>query len=136
VIKENITEDCSETHFEQINLFQANLDLGTDPYGFGYGGTGKKSNNRQFDDYGTPFGLNDVIGCALDLDNGIISYHKNGMDLGNAFIISNDVKNKGLFPAVVLKVFLFPDALVRFLEMLAYSLRPSGLLNFIFCILF
>lgn len=82
---------------------QANLDLGTDPHGFGYGGTGKKSNNRQFDDYGTPFGLNDVVGCALDLDNGVISYFKNGLDLGNAFVISSEVRNKGLFPAVVLK---------------------------------
>lgn len=30
----------------------ARLDLGTDRFGFGFGGTGKKSNNRQFDDYG------------------------------------------------------------------------------------
>ena len=28
------------------------LDLGTDCLGFGYGGTGKKSNNKQFDNYG------------------------------------------------------------------------------------
>lgn len=26
--------------------------LGTDKYGFGFGGTGKKSNNKQFDSYG------------------------------------------------------------------------------------
>ena len=25
---------------------------GTDKYGFGFGGTGKKSNNKQFDSYG------------------------------------------------------------------------------------
>lgn len=86
--------------------------MGTDPFGFGYGGTGKKSNNRQFDDYGSPFGLNDVIGCALDIDRGIISYFKNGVDLGNAFVISSDVKNKGLFPAVVLKVFIFLNVLL------------------------
>ena len=28
------------------------LDLGTDRLGFGFGGTGKKSNNKQFDNYG------------------------------------------------------------------------------------
>jgi len=28
------------------------LDLGTDRLGFGFGGTGKKSNSRQFDNYG------------------------------------------------------------------------------------
>ena len=37
---------------------EAALDLGTCKYGYGYGGTGKKSNNRQFDDYGGPFGKN------------------------------------------------------------------------------
>jgi ATP-dependent RNA helicase DDX1 len=43
--------------------------LGTCRYGFGFGGTGKKSNNKQFDDYGGPFGKADVIGCHLDLEN-------------------------------------------------------------------
>lgn len=28
------------------------LFTGTDKYGFGFGGTGKKSNNKQFDSYG------------------------------------------------------------------------------------
>ncbi|KAF3826362.1 hypothetical protein GH733_008887 [Mirounga leonina] len=31
---------------------QASLDLGTDKFGFGFGGTGKKSHNKQFDNYG------------------------------------------------------------------------------------
>lgn len=31
---------------------QARLDLGTDKFGFGFGGTGKKSWNKQFDTYG------------------------------------------------------------------------------------
>ena len=31
---------------------KASRDLGTDRDGFGFGGTGKKSNNRQFDSYG------------------------------------------------------------------------------------
>ena len=57
--------------------------MGTDRFGYGFGGTGKKSNNKQFDDYGTSFGLNDVIGCALDLDNRLVSFYKNGEDLGN-----------------------------------------------------
>ncbi|XP_046461789.1 ATP-dependent RNA helicase Ddx1-like [Daphnia pulex] len=85
------------------SLNEANLDLGTDRYGYGFGGTGKKSNNRQFDDYGTAYGLNDVIGCALDLDNRVISFFKNGVDLGKAFDINPEFKNKALFPAVALK---------------------------------
>lgn len=80
------------------------MDLGTDRYGYGFGGTGKKSNNRQFDDYGTAYGLNDVIGCALDLDNRVISFFKNGVDLGKAFDINPEFRNKALFPAVALKV--------------------------------
>jgi len=83
------------------------LDLGTDRFGFGFGGTGKKSNNKQFDDYGNSFGLNDVIGCALDLDNRVVSFYKNGQDLGKAFDIPPAFANKGLFPAVALKVFFF-----------------------------
>ena len=31
-------------------------ELGTDRHGFGYGGTGKKSHVRKFEDYGRPFG--------------------------------------------------------------------------------
>ena len=57
----------------------ADLNLGTDKQGFGFGGTGKKSNNRQFDTYGEPFTMHDVVGCYLDLDNGmllIVKLHK------------------------------------------------------------
>lgn len=31
---------------------KATLNLGTDKFGYGFGGTGKKSYNKQFDDYG------------------------------------------------------------------------------------
>ena len=82
---------------------KAKLDLGTCEYGYGYGGTGKKSNKRQFDDYGGPFGKGDVIGCYLDLENMEISYTKNGSDLGLAFAINRNQYNDAFFPAVVLK---------------------------------
>ena len=83
---------------------QASLDLGTCPYGYGFGGTGKKSNNRQFDDYGGgSFGKSDVIGCYLDLDNMEIAYTKNGRDLGLAFAISRSQYKDNFFPSVVLK---------------------------------
>lgn len=82
---------------------QAVLDLGTDRYGFGFGGTGKKSNNRQFDSYGEPFGKGDVIGCCLNLDQGEIRFLKNGVDLGLAFKIPQQLMNEVFYPAVVLK---------------------------------
>ncbi|XP_066153247.1 ATP-dependent RNA helicase Ddx1 [Euwallacea fornicatus] len=79
----------------------ASLDLGTDKFGWGYGGTGKKSHNRQFDNYGEAFGKNDVITCLLDLDKGEVKFAKNGVDLGVAFAGIN--VQGPLFPAVVLK---------------------------------
>ncbi|KAL0042243.1 hypothetical protein WJX77_007018 [Trebouxia sp. C0004] len=82
---------------------QAGLDLGTEPISFGFGGTGKKSTNRQFDTYGAPYGQNDVIGCLLDWDTNTISFSKNGGDLGPAFQIPGQVQRKALFPAICLK---------------------------------
>lgn len=85
------------------STLQANLDLGTDRFGFGFGGTGKKSNNKQFDDYGEAFGKNDVITCLLDLDDAEVKFLKNGNDLGTAFRINKQLANSAFFPAVVLK---------------------------------
>ncbi|KAF0764056.1 ATP-dependent RNA helicase Ddx1 [Aphis craccivora] len=79
------------------------LDLGTDKFGFGFGGTGKKSNNKQFDSYGESFGLHDTIGCWLDLDNWTIGFSKNGTYLGDAFKIPANLKTSAFYPAVVLK---------------------------------
>lgn len=81
----------------------ATLDLGTDRFGFGFGGTGKKSNSRQFDDYGEAFGKNDVLTCLLDLERMEISFMKNGTNLGVAFRINDNLRNETFFPAVVLK---------------------------------
>lgn len=73
----------------------AKLDgLGTDNHGFGYGGTGKKSYNRQFDNYGGPYGLGDTIGCLLDCDNMEVSFSKNGRHLGVAFEIHRNLQGQ------------------------------------------
>jgi ATP-dependent RNA helicase DDX1 len=82
---------------------KSNLDLGTDRFSYGFGGTGKKSNNKQFDDYGEAFGINDVIGCLIDLQRGEISFTKNGKNLGVAFKIHDQQRNDAFYPAVVLK---------------------------------
>lgn len=81
----------------------ATFDLGTDKQGFGFGGTGKKSFGRQFDTYGEPFGINDTIGCYVDLNNGSIKFSKNGKDFGHAFDISQNLQGSTMFAAVVLK---------------------------------
>ena len=82
---------------------QASLDLGTCRFGFGFGGTGKKSNNKQFDSYGRAFGKEEVLGCYLDLDGLEIYYTINGEDQGMAFSINNQFRGHTFYPAVVLK---------------------------------
>lgn len=81
----------------------AKLDLGADALGFGYGSAGKKANARQYDAYGEPFGVGDVVLCCLDCGGGTISFAKNGADLGRAFALRTNVCAAGLFPAICLK---------------------------------
>ncbi|EFJ48542.1 hypothetical protein VOLCADRAFT_90875 [Volvox carteri f. nagariensis] len=82
----------------------AALDLGTDRLGFGFGGTGKKSHQRQFDSYGEPFGKGDVIGCMLDCTGGgSVSYSKNGRHLGEAFKLPPHLQSQIFLPAICLK---------------------------------
>ncbi|KZC09103.1 ATP-dependent RNA helicase Ddx1, partial [Dufourea novaeangliae] len=85
------------------SMSQASLDLGTDKCGFGFGGTGKKSNAKQFDSYGEAFGMYDVIGCYLDLIKGEINFSKNGVNLGTAFTLNAQQKSQTFYPAIVLK---------------------------------
>ncbi|KAL7054526.1 hypothetical protein AAHC03_025996 [Spirometra sp. Aus1] len=67
-------------------LQDGSLLLGTDNmgYAFGVGPDGSQARkvfNGLSEPYGTPFRVGDVIGCFLDLDNGIIQWSLNG----NAF---------------------------------------------------
>lgn len=64
---------------------------------------GKKSNSRQFDSYGAPYGQSDVVGCLLDCDSGTIAFSKNGEDLGLAFQIPGKLQGTALYPAICLK---------------------------------
>ena len=91
-----------------LSTREANLDLGTDVHGYGFGSTGIKAHNNKFENYGDVdgergFSKGDVIGCLIDYSKhvfGQISFVKNGVLLGKAF----DVKhNKPLFPTVSLK---------------------------------
>jgi ATP-dependent RNA helicase DDX1 len=81
----------------------ATLDLGTDAYGFGYGGTGKKSNAKQFSDYGVPYKHGDTVGCFIDADDGVISYSVNGKVFDAAFRIPMNLRGFAFYPAIVLK---------------------------------
>jgi ATP-dependent RNA helicase DDX1 len=81
----------------------ASLDLGTDRAGYGFGGTGKRSNDRKFEPYGAEFKMGDVIGCYLELTpaGGSIAWSKNGVHLGEAFALAK--QHGALHPAVCMK---------------------------------
>ena len=85
------------------STLSARLDLGKDACGYGFGGTGKKSNNNTFEVYGGAFGKGDVIGCLLDRRKRTVSYTKNGKSLGVAYTLSNALDKHALFPAICLK---------------------------------
>jgi hypothetical protein len=52
---------------------------------YGYIDTGNKANNSTVTAYGATYGLNDIIGIALDLTAGTLTYYKNGVSQGVAF---------------------------------------------------
>ncbi|KAK5575701.1 hypothetical protein RB653_006835 [Dictyostelium firmibasis] len=82
-------------------LKKSTRNIGTDKFSWGYGGTGKKSHESKFIDYGKPFGNNDVIGCYINFDDEIIGFTKNGQDFGEAFSFNSKA---GIFyPSLVLK---------------------------------
>eukprot|EP00903_Cladosiphon_okamuranus_P009582 g9124.t1 len=80
---------------------RANFNLGTDAFGYGFGGTAMKSNGS-FEKYGETFTTGDRVGCRLDLVKGEISFSKNGKELGVAFKLPSGAKGP-FFPAVALK---------------------------------
>ncbi|KAF5403360.1 hypothetical protein PHET_03201 [Paragonimus heterotremus] len=95
------------TPLEQIGLCrvgwsteEANLNLGTDWFGFGYGADnegfglngqqGKRMHNDEIENYGEAFTKDDVIGCFLDTIEHTIKWSKNGIDFEDAYHISTD----------------------------------------------
>ncbi|KAK2912989.1 heterogeneous nuclear ribonucleoprotein U-like protein 1 [Channa argus] len=89
------------------SLNHCSTQLGEEPFSFGYGGTGKKSSDCKFADFGERFGESDVIGCYIDFDSGDeveMAYSKNGVWLGVAFrTTKEELAGRALFPHVLVK---------------------------------
>ncbi|XP_034156364.2 heterogeneous nuclear ribonucleoprotein U-like protein 1 [Pangasianodon hypophthalmus] len=89
------------------SLDSCSTQLGEEPFSYGYGGTGKKSSNCKFEDYGERFGENDVIGCYLDFESGEqveMAFSKNGKWLGPCYRISREeLAGRPLFPHILVK---------------------------------
>ncbi|XP_046875984.1 heterogeneous nuclear ribonucleoprotein U-like protein 1 isoform X1 [Hypomesus transpacificus] len=89
------------------SLDSCSTQLGEEPFSYGYGGTGKKSLNCKFEDYGEKFGENDVLGCYVDFENGEeveMAFSKNGKWLDVAFRVSREeLAGRALIPHVLVK---------------------------------
>lgn len=83
----------------------ASLQLGEVKNSYGYDSSGKKAVDSEFTEYGQSFGVDDVIGCYVDLESEpkTVSFSKNGEDLGAAFELTEDLEDKALFPHVLVK---------------------------------
>ncbi|XP_037033065.1 heterogeneous nuclear ribonucleoprotein U-like protein 1 [Bradysia coprophila] len=85
----------------------SSLQLGEAPLSFGYGGSGKKSLNNEFTDYGCKFrNRGDVIGVYLDLDSTPckIEYTVNGESQGVAFEFEkSELGDEALYPHILSK---------------------------------
>uniref|UniRef100_A0A8C4U091 Heterogeneous nuclear ribonucleoprotein U like 1 n=2 Tax=Neoaves TaxID=3078114 RepID=A0A8C4U091_FALTI len=83
------------------------LHAGEEPFSYGYGGTGKKSTNCKFENYGETFAENDVIACLVDFECGEeveMSFMKNGKWLGVAYRVRKELLGgRALFPHVLVK---------------------------------
>ncbi|KAL1274579.1 hypothetical protein QQF64_027393 [Cirrhinus molitorella] len=89
------------------SLDTCNTQLGEEPFSFGYGGTGKKSSNCKFEDYGEKFSENDIIGCYIDFEGTEeveMGFSKNGKSLGPCFHVSREeLAGRALYPHVLVK---------------------------------
>ncbi|KAK5905250.1 hypothetical protein CesoFtcFv8_006731 [Champsocephalus esox] len=100
------------------SLNHCSTQLGEEPFSFGYGGTGKKSADCKFEDFGEKFGgkrrhrLLHYEGFLIHLlfqdfdgaDEVEMSYSKNGVSLGVAFRTTKEaLEGRALFPHVLVK---------------------------------
>ncbi|XP_048368720.1 heterogeneous nuclear ribonucleoprotein U-like protein 2 isoform X4 [Sphaerodactylus townsendi] len=103
-----LKEGCTETSLLRVgwSVDLSRTQLGEDEFSYGYDGRGLKAENGQFEEYGQPFGENDVISCFANFESDEVelSFSKNGEDLGVAFRISKEsLGDRALLPHVLCK---------------------------------
>lgn len=103
-----LKEGCTETALLRVgwSVDLSRSQLGEDEFSYGYDGRGLKAENGQFEEFGQPFGENDVIGCFANFDSEEVelSFSKNGEDLGVAFRINKEsLGDRALLPHVLCK---------------------------------
>ncbi|XP_053133391.1 heterogeneous nuclear ribonucleoprotein U-like protein 2 [Hemicordylus capensis] len=103
-----LKEGCTETPLLRVgwSVVLSRSQLGEDEFSYGYDGRGLKAENGQFEEFGQPFGENDVVGCFANFESEEVelSFSKNGEDLGVAFRISKEaLGERALLPHVLCK---------------------------------
>jgi hypothetical protein len=98
--------------------------IGTDGTGWAYyaHNPGYKYHQSNAEIYAEPYGAGDVIGVTLDLNQGTLSFSKNGVDMGVAY--SAELLGKKLYPAVSL---LEPEDCVIFRNYSNVSSKKTSL---------
>ncbi|GFO50470.1 heterogeneous nuclear ribonucleoprotein u-like protein 1 [Plakobranchus ocellatus] len=105
---EHLSKDEPNPHVLRVgwSVNSTSLNLGEEALSFGYGGTGKASTECNFVDYGQTFGPGDVITAYLDMESDpvVMSFAKNGEDLGTCFSVEKDkLGEQALFPHIMTK---------------------------------
>jgi hypothetical protein len=84
-----------------IGVADANTPITTRSYtganGWAYFQNGNKFNNNSGSSYGSSYTTNDVIGVALDMDAGTVTFYKNNVSQGTAF---STLSGKAIQPMV------------------------------------
>ncbi|CAH8633916.1 unnamed protein product [Heterobilharzia americana] len=97
------------THVLRVGWSTENTDfaLGEEAQSYGYGGTGKKSCNNKFTDYGCAFGEGDVVGSFIEWTNteAVLRFSVNGVDQGECYRVQKSQLGErfALFPHVYVK---------------------------------
>jgi hypothetical protein len=91
IFAENITTNsylllgvCSEAEFGTLTSTNKYVGLTASSWGY-YAQTGQKYNNNVAAAYGAAYATNDVIGVALDMDAGTLTFYKNNVSQGVAY---------------------------------------------------
>eukprot|EP00948_MAST-09A_sp_MAST-9A-sp1_P004256 g4256.t1 len=103
-----VTSDTGIARVGWSTVATRSYNLGTDRFGFGFGGTGKKSWNREFITYGEPYAYGDTIRSEIRCYSSsplklAVHFYKNGKDLGKAYEIPQNLGKGPFYPSVVLK---------------------------------
>jgi hypothetical protein len=73
-------------------------DIGSNAGGWVYESNGNKKNNGSSVSYGASWTTGNIIGVALDMDNGTVVFYKNGASQGTAY--SSGLSGKAIAPIV------------------------------------